>query len=432
MLKKGILVLLCLFSVCLIKADQCIGDTSRLHPPKPITYQPLETLAELANLGFDIDSLVRFVDAMGENLNGTLVIARNDTIILERSYGYLQLYKSCTNYPKLQESQLEELRLHPDNKMWKTALFDLASVSKQFTAAAILKLCQEGKLSLQDTLGKLVPELPYKKVTVRHLLTHTSGIPEYFNFKYDLYDTSTFVDNAQLIRVLKREHYPLDYPSGTRFEYRNTNYAILATIVERVSGITFEDYVHDNLFEPAGMHDTYFFTELIDTTRKWPAAKKGDIYTQCAWINPNINQPVTRGHKKGGNLALYDRLNGILGDKGIYSNVEDMIRWTNSYFIHYEILSEEWVAKASTRQNTLKNGILPKQIYGYGLRIEDSPTHGLLVYHGGLWNGYQNLWLYRPKDKVQIVFLSNYYNGAHAGKSDGVLNIIDNLISHDN
>ena len=378
------------------------------------------------------DSLEAFADHLGERMNGTVLIARHDTILLQKSYGYLELYKSYDGYGWLSEKELNYRRRMYANSLINNSLFELASVSKQFTAAAILKLCQEGKISLTDSLHTFFPKIPYGEVTIRQMLNHTSGLPEYFNFDYKVYDTSTFVDNAQLIRVLKREHYPLDYPSGTRFEYRNTNYAILATIVERVSGITFEDYVHDNLFEPAGMHDTYFFTELIDTTRKWPAAKKGDIYTQCAWINPNINQPVTRGHKKGGNLALYDRLNGILGDKGIYSNVEDMIRWTNSYFIHYEILSEEWVAKASTRQNTLKNGILPKQIYGYGLRIEDSPTHGLLVYHGGLWNGYQNLWLYRPKDKVQIVFLSNYYNGAHAGKSDGVLNIIDNLISHDN
>lgn len=431
MLKKGVFLLICLFNLCCLRADQSVGDTSFLTSSKPVVYKPLETLTEMASLGFDIDSLVRYADAMGARLNGTLIIARHDTIILERSYGFLQLYKKNTNYRNVQESQLDELRLHPDNKMWKTALFDLASISKQFTAAAILKLCDEGLISLQDTLGKLVPELPYRKVTVRQLLTHTTGIPEYFNFKYDIFDTSTFVDNEQLIQVLKRQRYPLDFPSGTRFEYRNTNYAILATIVERVSGQSFEAYVHDNFFGPAGMNDTFFFTELIDTNRRWPAAKKGDIYTPYAWINPEITLPITRGHKKDGSLALYDRFNGILGDKGIYSNVEDMIRWTNAYFIRYDLLPEEWVARASTRQNTLKNGILPKQSYGYGLRLEESPTHGLLVYHGGLWDGYQNLWLYRPKDNLQIVFLSNYYNGAHAGKSDEVLNIIDNLIFHD-
>ncbi|MCR4965699.1 MAG: beta-lactamase family protein [Bacteroidales bacterium] len=431
MLKKGILVLLCLFSVLFLKADQSVGDTSETTRHKAIVNKPLETLAELTGFGFDVDSLIRFADAMGETMNGTLIIARNDTVLLERAYGYLQLYENCTNYPNMSESQLEAKRLHPDNKMWPEALFDLASISKQFTAAAILKLCSEGKLSLNDTLGKLVPELPYKKVTVRHLLTHTSGIPEYFNFKYDIFDTATFVDNAQLVRVLKRQKYPLVFPSGTRFEYCNSNYAILAVIVERVSGITFEDYVRDNMFEPAGMHDTYFFTEIIDNNRRWPSAKSGDIYTNKAWINPDINLPMTRGHKRNGILALFDRFNGILGDKGIYTNLEDMIRWTNAYFINYEILPKEWVDKACMRQNTLNNGILPKQSYGYGLRLEESPTHGLLVYHGGLWDGYQNLWLYRPKDKVQIVFLSNYYNGAHAGKSDGVLNIIDNLISHD-
>ncbi|MBO7647172.1 MAG: beta-lactamase family protein [Bacteroidales bacterium] len=429
MLQKGIFLIVCLFYICFLQADQRLGDTSYKVPPKNIVYQPLEHLTSMSGLGFDMDSLVRFVDAMGANMNGTLIIARNDTILLERAYGYLQLYRSCTNYRGVQESQLENLRLHPDNKMWKTALFDMASISKQFTAAAILKLCQEGKLHLNDTLGKLIPELPYKKVTVRHLLNHTSGIPEYFNFKYDLFDTSAFIDNDQLIRVLSREKFPLDYPSGTRFEYRNTNYAILASIVERVSKMSFEQYVHENLFGPAGMNDTYFFTEIIDTNLRWPAAKKGDIYTQGNWINPDINEPITRGHRKNGTLALYDRFNGIVGDKGIYSNVEDMIRWTNSYFIHYEILAQEWVSKAATKQNTLNNGILPKQSYGYGLRLEESPSHGLLVYHGGLWDGYQNLWLYRPKDKIQIIFFSNFYNGAHAGKSDGVLNIIDNLIS---
>ena len=117
MLQKGIFLIVCLFYICFLQADQRLGDTSYKVPPKNIVYQPLEHLTSMSGLGFDMDSLVRFVDAMGANMNGTLIIARNDTILLERAYGYLQLYRSCTNYRGVQESQLENLRLHPDNKM---------------------------------------------------------------------------------------------------------------------------------------------------------------------------------------------------------------------------------------------------------------------------------------------------------------------------
>ena len=96
-------------------------------------------------------------------------------------------------------------------------------------------------------------------------------------------------------------------------------------------------------------------------------------------------------------------------------------------FIDYKILPKEWVDLASQRENQLNGGKLPASIYGYGYRIEESPTHGKLVYHGGLWNGFQNLFLYRPSDNVVIVFLSNLYNKAHAGRSDQMLNILDGI-----
>jgi len=137
--------------------------------------------------------------------------------------------------------------------------------------------------------------------------------------------------------------------------------------------------------------------------------------------------PIAVGHRRGGVTAKYDRLNGILGDKGIYSNVEDMLRWANAMFIDYKVLPKEWVDLASQRENQLNDGTLPKSIYGFGYRIEESPEHGKLVYHGGLWNGFQNLFLYRPSDNVVIIFLSNLYNKAHAGRSGQVLNILDGV-----
>ena len=220
------------------------------------------------------------------------------------------------------------------------------------------------------------------------------------------------------------------FPVGTRFEYVNTNYAILAQLVEDVSGMPFEQYVRENIFEPAGMKNTFFFTEIVGVdpkTRRQIPAVSPESETSDAKPLPRFANKVAYGHKSGLKLAKYDRMNGILGDKGVYSNIGDLLRWANAYFIDYKVLPKEWVELASSRENQLCSGDLPQSIYGYGLRIEESPKHGKIVYHGGLWNGFQHLFLYRPSDDVVIVFLSNYYNKAHSGYSDKMLDIFDGI-----
>ena len=371
---------------------------------------------------YDLEGLEFVADEMSEKLNGAMLIAVHDTVLVEHAWGELRLTGAV---PRRNVSET--------NQITETTLFDLASISKQFTAAAVLQLCEKGKINLEDQITKYFPNLPYSGVTIKHLLTHTSGIPEYFNFKYTVYDSSAFIDNQQLIQVLEKQKYPKTFATGTKFEYVNTNYAILALLVEQVSGMSFEEYVHEYIFKPAGMENTYFFTEIVGIDDQY-----GREYSK---VNPKLETvsvpplpmgevvevPIARGHKKDARCAQYDRLNGILGDKGIYSNVEDMLRWANAYFIDYKILPKEWVDLASQRENQLNNGLLPKSIYGYGLRIEESPQHGKLVYHGGLWNGFQNLFLYRPSDNVVIIFLSNFYNRAHAGRSNDMLNILDGI-----
>lgn len=365
---------------------------------------------------YDIEALEFVANEMSEKLNGVMLVAVRDTVLLEYAYGELRL----TGEPPRRD-------VPESNRITETTLFDLASISKQFTAVSVLQLCAQGKINLDDTITLYFPDLPYSDVTVRHLLTHTSGIPEYFKFKYTVYGGAAFVDNELLLRVLENQKYAKIFPTGTKFEYINTNYAILAALVAKVSGMPFEEYVHENIFKPAGMKNTRFFTEIVGID-----AKQGKQYPD---VNPKAEDvnvkalpsdvPIAIGHRRGGVLAKYDRLNGVLGDKGIYSNVEDMLQWANAMFIDYKILPKEWVDLASQRENQLDNGKLPTSIYGFGYRIEESPVHGKLVYHGGLWNGFQNLFLYRPSDNVVIIFLSNLYNKAHAGRSDQILNILD-------
>ena len=127
----------------------------------------------------------------------------------------------------------------------------------------MLQLCAQGKISLEDTITEYFPNLPYSGVTIKHLLSHTTGIPEYFKFKYPLYGSSAFVDNQQLLRVLEKQKYAKTFPTGSKFEYVNTNYAILAELVAKVSGKSFEEYVHENIFKPAGMKNKSKFVQIM-------------------------------------------------------------------------------------------------------------------------------------------------------------------------
>ena len=410
-MKKTLLstiVFLCLaFS---LKAD--------MYSPFLTEEQYVQYLLDTIGDRYDIEGLEFVANDMSQKLNGVMLIAVRDTVLVEHAYGELRL----TGEPP---------RCNPeeDNQITENTLFDLASISKQFTAVAVLQLCAQGKISLDDTITKYFPNLPYEGVTIKHLLTHTSGIPEYFKFKYPVYGSSAFVDNQHLLRVLEKQKYAKIFATGTKFEYVNTNYAILAALVAKISGVPFEEYVHEHIFKPAGMKNTCFFTELVGIDAKH-GKKYPDVDPKAEDVNVKPlpwDVPIARGHRKVAVPAKYDRLNGILGDKGIYSNMEDMLRWANAMFIDYKILPKEWVDLASQRENQLKDGSLPKNIYGYGYRIEESPTHGKLVYHGGLWNGFQNLFLYRPSDNVVIIFLSNLYNKAHAGRSDQILNILDGI-----
>ena len=375
---------------------------------------------------YDIEALEFVANEMSQKLNGVMLVAVRDTVLMEHACGELVL----TGLPP-------RPCMADHNTMTNTTLFDLASISKQFTAAAVLQLCAQGKIRLEDSITYYFPNLPYPGVTIKHLLTHTSGIPEYFDFKYTVYDSSAFIDNQQLLQVLEQKRYAKTFATGTKFDYVNTNYAILASLVELVSEMPFEEYVHENIFKPAGMENTCFFTEIVGIDDKhdkeYPKVSPKSEYANVLPLPAGdvVTVPIARGHKKEVRCAQYDRLNGILGDKGIYSNVEDMLRWANAYFIDYKILPKEWVELATQRENQLNNGQSPKSIYGYGLRIEESPKHGKLVYHGGLWNGFQNLFLYRPSDNVVIIFLSNFYNRAHAGRSNEILNILDGIQDND-
>jgi Beta-lactamase class C and other penicillin binding proteins len=234
-------------------------------------------------------------------------------------------------------------------------------------------------------------------------LSHTSGLPEYFDFPVTYFDTSHLLTNQELITILIKEKVPSIFAPGYNYKYINTNYVLLASIVEKVADLRFEDFVRQNIFIPAGMTQTFFSSEKEE----------------------NSDKSIAKGHLKNKSELPVNYLDGTLGDKGIYSNPEEMLKWKEAYFVQKKIIGTELLNKATSKQNYIKGKGKANEMYGYGLRIEETPEFGKLIYHGGLWRGYQNVFVYRPSDNTVIIFLSNYRNSAHLGKSNEILQVLD-------
>jgi CubicO group peptidase (beta-lactamase class C family) len=339
-------------------------------------------LFQKANANFKIEARNAELTQMCETLNGSVLLAFGDEVVYRKDVGVKRLSKNT-----------------PENAINPETLFELASISKQFTAAAILKLSEEKKLNLKDNIKKFLPNFPYSNITIHHLLAHTSGLPEYLDFPEKDFNKNTPLSNAQLEKYLAIHKPKILSPPGVKFKYINTNYALLALIVEKITKTPFEQYIRNEFFKPFGLNSTCFSTQLIDKTN------------------------FAMGHLADSSERPFHFHNGVIGDKGIYSTVEDIYRWLKAYLIDYKVLPKEVAGLATQPQNFLLKGE-PKEFYGYGLRIEDE-ENGYLIYHGGLWRGFQNNMVYRPSDGYIFIVLSNFRNRAFIGVNGRLLQIID-------
>jgi CubicO group peptidase (beta-lactamase class C family) len=345
----------------------------------------INQIMEKANYQLKIVEIGNTIDSLCLVLNGSILVASEKTVLYHKNAGLKQLSNKNTI----------------NNQINDSTLFDLASISKQFTAASILKLVNENQLKLSDSITQFISEFPYHEICIRHLLTHTSGLPEYFDMESS-FNNAIPLTNEMLINFLIAQKPKLLFTPGSKFKYINTNYALLASIIEKVSGISFIEYVKTNMFIPAAMRNSCFFTEL-----SFPS---------------NTNH--CKGYLGNGKQEPDYFMNSVLGDKCLYSTTLDMHKWAISYFMDYKIIPQEWVEKASSPQNTIKEK-LPQDLYGYGLRIEENPYFGKLVYHGGLWKGFNNIMMFRPSDRFFIIILSNYRNKAISEKTNLLLEIWD-------
>ncbi len=262
-------------------------------------------------------------------------------------------------------------------------LFQLASLSKTFTAIAILQLVEKKVLSLKDSIEKFYPNFPYKSITIKSLLSHRSGLPNYMYVFNDSMRKAKAPDNQMLMQWFENER-PDPYGSANKyFSYNNSNYAVLAAIIERASGLSFAEYMRLNIFVPLEMTHTYLVGTIPDTLT------------------------ATMGHE-GRNKMPKDFFDDIVGDKGIYSCIDDLSRWYNALQGSC-LVSQETMKIAFSPQSFEHKGV---RNYGLGFRIllEKDQKTPRYIYHNGWWKGYNTLFWFCPKNKSLIVVLSNVKN----------------------
>lgn len=332
---------------------------SEITSPK---FNYVEVPVEDNSISERIDSFFQHRAKMG-TFSGTVLYSSHDTIYYKNAFGLANLRKNDS--------------LKADSR------FQLASVSKTFTAFAIMLLEKEGKLSFNDDVKKYFPKFPYNNITIHELLVHRSGLPNYMYVADKIYrkNKKSVIDNYEMIDMFAK-HKPAKYRNpDTKYNYNNTNYALLASIVEKVSKMKFQDFMKKNLFEPIGMNNTTIYD-------------KNDSFENKEKVVGYINrsQPAENSY-----------LNGVVGDKGVYSTVEDMNKFSKAIFDNCFFSDKEMEVAYQLYNKELH----ADDNYGYGWRINMLPDSSKIVYHAGWWKGFRTYFIRSLKDEKTIVVLSN-------------------------
>jgi CubicO group peptidase (beta-lactamase class C family) len=264
--------------------------------------------------------------------------------------------------------------------------YRLASVTKQFTAMAVLILSHRGKLSLEDPISRFFPEFPLygASITIRQLLTHTSGLPDYEDYMPD--GLIVPLRDADVLRILEQNPRP-HFAPGMSYRYSNSGYSLLSLVVEHASGKTFATFLHDEIFSPLGMDGSVAFENGISTvsSRAYGYSRKGD-----GWIR--TDQSLT---------------SSVLGDGGIYSSIDDLVKWDRELTAPHIL---EAVAMLQAFTPAVKTDLPGNVAYGFGWRISNYNGHHA-EWHTGETIGFRNAILRLPDERLTVVVLTNRDEG---------------------
>ena len=342
--------------------------------------------------------------AENQQFNGNVLVAEDGKIIFERSFGY---------------ADFENKRL-----LDQQSSFPIASVSKTMTSTALLQLKAKGKLKLDEPVKTYLPEFPYAAVTVRQLLNQTSGVPSYyviFNEEMTANPEKVFT-NADILPVLMKANKPLSSEPGERFEYNNLNYCLLALIVEKISGVSFQSYLKKNIFEPAGMKNTYLPTN-DDRNKNKTRAELYQFRNGYTEKLENINDLPK---------SNIDRQGRFVGQGQVVSTVHDLFLYDQALY-NGKLLSQSDLQEAFT-PGKLNNGEMVKLMvygkevsYGLGWEIFLDNSQGKIVFHDGFIGGLVSV-LFRNLSKKQTVIVVD--TTANLSAFNGGVNAMNLLNKH--
>ena len=370
-IKLCLLVILMTVSSILL-LNSCGAGGSKKQAISTITAKPILLAAPVplsaATQQYYYDGCKKWFDSalLRSGFNGGIIAAKNGNIIFEA-------YKGTGHLPG-------------KDTVTATTAFHIASVSKTFTAMTVLKLWQDGKLNIDDEFSKYFPSFNYPGVTVRTLLNHRSGLPNYVYFMEQLgWDKSKFVKNEDVLNWMVDRKANLTNISSpnTHFTYCNTNYALLALLIEKVTGEKYAAYLAKTFFVPLGMQHTFVF----DTTQK------ASVIPSYDWRN---------------RLISFNFLDAVYGDKNIYSTPRDLLIWdralrSGKFFTAATL--EQAYAPYSNEKAGIRN-------YGLGWRMNIYPAGKKMIYHNGWWHGNNASFVRLLTDTVTIIAVSNKFNRA--------------------
>jgi CubicO group peptidase (beta-lactamase class C family) len=356
-----------------------------------ILFSGLTTISQAQNKSARLDSLFTALFNQHE-FNGNVLIAENGKAVYHRSFGYADVGLKQLNTAE--------------------TAFNLASVSKTFTAVAILQLKQRGKLNLDDAFVKYFPDFPWKQITIRHLLSHTSGLPDFQIFE-DPYraNPDKIYSLNDLIPALKNDSRGLLFKTGERYSYSNTGFGLLALLVEKLGGMKFQDYLAKYIFKPAGMGHTYIETPLL------PVADKNRAQ-RYEFLSYSPGQLKRIDSVKGDRIESVI-LGAIIGPTAVVSTTDDLLKFDEA--LYSGKLLKQRVLEEAFKPTVLNSGekaatgwANTKSYYGLGWMILSDSTYGKVVWHSGGSSGVVTVFLRNITHKQTVVVLDNVtHRGLH-------------------
>ncbi len=368
-----------------------------------IPFLLIGTISFAQNNSQKLDSLFKSLYAYGQ-INGNVLVAENGIPIYQKSFGY---------------SNFKTKTLNNENSG-----FSLASVSKVFTSIAILQLKEKGKLKLPDFIIKYFPDFPYPEITIRHLLTHTSGLPEIEIFRQQVQDNPNRIFyNKDFLPTLENLNQPLGFKPNDKYQYTNANYILLALLVETISNLTFQEYLQKNIFNPAKMTNTYF---QKDNSKVGNKNRVIDYDYPFLFSSELENVDSLKNYR-----TRLLNLSGFVGNGNIITTAIDILKFDQELnagkLIKPSSLKEAFTPnKLNNNQMVQTNLGGEKASYGLGWFILTDSSKGKIVGHTGGVPGALSILLRNIDKKQTVVLFDNAFDKSLYKSGVNAMNILNN------